>query len=283
MSRTPSSIELNVFKGKTPEICGVKCFVKDSEKGEVFHFHRHDFLELEYIDSGSVKHTVCDTEIELSSGGFILLDTDDFHKVEVTEGGRIFTVSMLPRLISPMLQRLLSKFTLPTVGIVPEEKRGEMSHSLKRIRHLLFNEEVAQEEKVMSYILIILSTALEYSNPILKKKESGAYKHVTKATDYIQSHYSEDISLDDIARAVYVSANHLSKLFSEANGISVSQYLTEFRLEMARYAIISSDKSISDIAMECGFGSFSSFSRSWKRYYGISPREYKKTLSAEDR
>lgn len=281
MIKTSSEIELHVFKGKTPEKCGAKCFLKDVFKNELHRFHRHNYIEFEYLEYGAAEHDVCGTESTLTTGDFYAIGTEDFHKIEFTEPGSIFTLSLYPRLLPAAIQKLLSQFDFPVMGNIPKSKRREMSLWHRRIRCMLFHDEPCENEKIMGYLLLILSTALEYSKPITKKKERGKYKHIAAAIEYIEQHYNEDISLDDVAKALYLSPNHLSKLFSEANGISISEYLTEYRLEMAKHAINTTKKSITDIAMECGFGSFSSFSRSWKRYFGINPRDYKKLLQRE--
>lgn len=278
MIKSPSAIELNVFQGKTPEKCGAKSFVKTVNKGDLFCFHRHNFIELEYVESGGLKHEVCGEKSTVGEGEFYALGTEHFHKVEFTETSSICALTLFPRLLPASLQKLVSKFSFPIAGKLPYYKRHDISIWFRRIRCLLFHDEPGGEEKVNGYLLLILSTFLEHSYPIIKKKASGRYKHITEATEYIQEHYKEDISLDDIARAVYLSPNHLSKIFTEANGMSISQYLIEYRLEMARYYLSSTDKSITEIALECGFGSFSSFSRSWKRYFGLNPREFKKNF-----
>ena len=252
MIKGPSGIEFHFFKGKTPEKCGAKCFIKSIEKGTVYYFHRHNFIEFEYVESGKLINGICGSESVVGPGDFYAVGLENFHKVEIAEDSSIFSLSLFPKLLPSSIQKLLSKFSFPVAGNIPEGKRREIMLWLRRIRHMLFHDEPACEEKIKGYLFLYLSTALEYSRPIENKKERGKYKHILGATEYIQNHYQEDISLSDVAKALYLSPNHLSKIFTEVNGMSISQYLTEFRLEIARAELMTTKKSITDVAMDCG-------------------------------
>ncbi len=100
---------------------------------------------------------------------------------------------------------------------------------------------------------------------------------IDRAVEFMQSHLGDKLSLDIIAKEVYLSPSHLSSLFKEAVGKTVMGYLTEVRLQSARKLLLLKEYSISEIAFLCGFSSPSHLSQSFKRGYGLSPREVLKS------
>lgn len=95
------------------------------------------------------------------------------------------------------------------------------------------------------------------------------------AKSFIQSHFSEDLSLEQIAREVYLSPNYFSSLFTQASGVTVFEYLQQVRLEEAMRLLRESEHSILGIARRVGIHSASYFSRLFKRHTGLSARDYR--------
>jgi YesN/AraC family two-component response regulator len=106
---------------------------------------------------------------------------------------------------------------------------------------------------------------------------SGLYK----ALKYIANNYEREVTLSELAANVYVSASHLSYLFKHHLRKSFKQILSELRIERAKQRISESPYArITDIFQEVGFGDLSHFEKIFKRYTGVTPREYKKKIQA---
>ncbi len=110
----------------------------------------------------------------------------------------------------------------------------------------------------------------ENINGITEKNYS---KSINKALDYINKNYKEHISLSDIASYVYLSHEYFSRLFKEEVGMNFTTYLTNFRMKKAEYLLKNTDMKISQISMEIGYSNASYFSKSYKKFKGISPEE----------
>ena len=82
-----------------------------------------------------------------------------------------------------------------------------------------------------------------------------------------------------IARQFYISREHLSRSFKSYTGESISHYITELRMQEFRYGLVSG-KSVLSACMESGFSDYSSFVKSFRRLYGISPVEYREQLKS---
>jgi AraC family transcriptional regulator len=92
---------------------------------------------------------------------------------------------------------------------------------------------------------------------------------------YIQSHLPEDLSLEQIADQADLSPFHFHRLFHDTVGETLKQYTQRLRLERAAYLLKIQDASILDIALNTGFQHHETFSRAFKRWFGVSPRQYR--------
>ena len=92
---------------------------------------------------------------------------------------------------------------------------------------------------------------------------------------FVRAHYAEPITLLRLADAVHLSPSYLSAVFSAQVGCAFVPYLTRLRIEKAQQRLIATDDSVTEIALDCGFGSFSSFSRAFRRFTGRSAGEFR--------
>lgn len=95
---------------------------------------------------------------------------------------------------------------------------------------------------------------------------------------YIQSHLTDDLSLEQVAGQADLSPFHFHRLFHNAVGETLKQYTQRLRLEQAAYHLKIQDASILDIALNAGFKSHETFSRAFKRWFGVSPKQYRQSF-----
>ena len=99
---------------------------------------------------------------------------------------------------------------------------------------------------------------------------------VSEIRQYLSSHYAEKISLDLIARNMYLSSAYISKIFKEETGEAPINYLIKMRLERARIQLESDNgQSIKAISNSVGYDDVYYFSKLFKKYYGMSPVHYR--------
>ncbi|MBA3869414.1 MAG: AraC family transcriptional regulator [Anaerolineae bacterium] len=102
-----------------------------------------------------------------------------------------------------------------------------------------------------------------------------AHNALRHAQDYLRSHYADDISLQQLARLVYLSPFHLSRLFREQLGLPPHTYLNQIRVNRAK-TLLNSGLSLAEVAPAVGFADQSHFSKAFKRVVGVSPGQYRK-------
>lgn len=93
---------------------------------------------------------------------------------------------------------------------------------------------------------------------------------------YLEHHYSENITLNDIANYVHLSSSYFSRVFSEEIGVPYSQYLMELRVEKAKQFLLSSTMRIHAVAKQVGYSDIKYFNRVFKRLTGVSPGDFRK-------
>ena len=98
---------------------------------------------------------------------------------------------------------------------------------------------------------------------------------VTAVSNYIQHHLSEPITTEQIAASLYISRTHLSAHFHKETGITLSDYILKEKTEEAKRLLRYTDKSLAAISAYLGFSSQSHFSRTFRKYAGITPGEYR--------
>ena len=103
------------------------------------------------------------------------------------------------------------------------------------------------------------------------------YKRIVQAKLFIDTHFSENIDLDNISDEAYFSKFHFIRLFKTIYGKTPHQYLTTVRIENAK-ELLQNEISVSDVCFAVGFDSISSFTALFKRYTKLSPSEYSRQL-----
>ena len=110
---------------------------------------------------------------------------------------------------------------------------------------------------------------------VVIKKEEQSVSVISKAKNYIDSHYMKDISLDDVSREVNISPYYFSKIFKDETGENFIEYVTNIRMEKAKELLTQSDCSMKEICGMVGYSDPNYFSRSFKKNTGYTPTEYK--------
>jgi AraC family transcriptional regulator len=100
---------------------------------------------------------------------------------------------------------------------------------------------------------------------------------INRVTEYVYKHLHKSPSLEELAQIACLSSFHFHRIFRAITGETLNFHKNRLRLEKAAKLIKYSSQNITEVAFECGFSSSSTFARSFKNYFGISAKEYKKT------
>ena len=127
------------------------------------------------------------------------------------------------------------------------------------------------EPLLLSYIWKLLFSFQQMNSPA-DRGGRKAEEYVERACQLISNHYS-DTNVQRLAQELHLNRSYLSRIFKEITGISIQSYLTNTRLQAAR-SLILQDYTVSQASAMVGYSDIASFSRAFKNYYKVSPKQY---------
>lgn len=248
--------------------------------------HAHDYYQLIYCQRGKGKIQIGEREFSVTPGRAYLVLPMAMHSISPEEGMRITEVKF--EIYSDELSKAIGELPeeididehvslrLSLKEIVREGLSGALfSHESTNAALTLFLIRLLREHNVKADDMGIQSYYFNRS-PGKESEPSGtADTDFLKVLDYIEKHLSEEITLDDLSRIAHFEKTYLITRFKEIWGLSPMKYVNTMRIERAKVLLRQSEKSITEIAYETGFGSIHYFSRYFKESVGITPNEYR--------
>ena len=188
------------------------------------------------------------------------LFTKDNIRMVYSHTDRIIVIGMKPVKLPLKLEGAVANDVLLLVAACDEISRTPSldTDTMEKISHLL------------SCILLIMKDRVRQTE----------YSPLTlKIMQYLQSNFSERITLDDIGRLTFFSPNYCENVFKRETGRSVIDYLLQIRMEAAKRLLSEGSLSLGAVAETVGFDDYNYFSRVFKKRTGYTPTEYKKLIS----
>ena len=116
----------------------------------------------------------------------------------------------------------------------------------------------------------------EYIEECRVRRENDAVRPVRKAKQYIQNHYSEPITLEEVSEVVGLSSAYFSVLFKKTEGEGFAKYLINVRMEQAKILLRESNISVADICRRVGYNDLKHFTHTFEKAVGVKPATYRK-------
>ncbi len=265
-------------------------------KEEETNYHCHDYIELVIILKGKGHFLINGKEYPASEGNIILLNPGTYHKsIPDEESSTAFTECYLaftdvefincPKNFFPLFHgyKLITK--------LPEAWKKEIFHLCNSIAEESKSAETGRYFILKAYLIQILCLLARFQkqeredaqkkemNPRYEFKSFNKKYVIQQITKYMEEHYQEKISLDQIAANMYLSSFYISKLFKSETGDTPINYLISLRMQKAKELLdLDPEKSIQSVAAAVGYEDAYHFSKLFKKYYGISPLYYKSRL-----
>ncbi len=149
-----------------------------------------------------------------------------------------------------------------------EDCFGEQFYPYDEIRKL------DSAESTFAWLKELFRKSLEYTG---KHRHTRSSQIAKAAKAYMEQHYSDSgLYLEQIAGHVFINASYLRAVFKKEIGVTVSDYLTQYRMQKARELLSGNTVRLADIAERVGYNDPGYFSKSFKKFYGYSPSEYEK-------
>lgn len=254
--------------------------------------HSHKRIEVMYAVSGSFLTEIRCREkwktVRIRWGEMIVIDSETPHSLLIPEDGeaRILNLEMevnhnnassfsMRRLcaVSRGLERMLEDAQL-YLKITDNHDVHKIIHSIHQELRMSGEGQNAESEYMLNLLLAQFWLAL--GRCYEDRHQSGAlYYYVKRALEYIDAHFSGDISVEEIAGYAGVHYSYLQRIFKQNIGLSVMNYVNKVRVERACSLLLNSELPIERIALESGFNSRQNFAYTFKRITGMTPRKYR--------
>lgn len=253
-------------------------------------YHTHYHYEIYYFHEGHVSYLINDRIYKLAPGDLILMHGMTLHKA-MLEQNDVYKRTIIhfdPEYVSKHIQpsytdNLLLPFTeLKNVHLsLKDAAREECESMLNKLEQLMLMKDdnaYAYQKSHVVLLELLLFINEQCQQPMQNQHHSTTTqeRHTQDIITFIEQHFSEEITLDQLQNHLHLNKYYLSKTFKEVTGTTIFQYLLERRIYAAKLLLVDSQASITEICMEVGFKHLAHFSRSFKQATGMTAEQYRR-------
>ncbi|MDA3730847.1 AraC family transcriptional regulator [Niameybacter massiliensis] len=255
--------------------------------GEIdkLYFHAHNGFEISMVLSGEGYYFAEGRAIKVEAGSVIVFNSLMPHawlanpdnppvQKTFTFYHRLFLESELAKEQSMLIKEYLQ---LLTVLDLHGEQAKESFNILEMMYEEFVNKKPGYHESIKNLLLVFfiynMRSGMRKHN-VIQVRRNGADVQLDNAVQYIKNHFHRNITLEDVAKQVYMHPNYFSASFKKKYGTSFVDYVNALKIAMAIELMESTDMPIQQVASESGFSSLSNFYRVFKGRYDISPAKY---------
>lgn len=262
-------------------------FIKNKEKYNMKTQHYHNAYEV-YLQVYGERYFFLDDVCHiLKPGDLYILKPYVIHYTESREFDYyeryVMNISLdsLSFLLSENEQRLLSEKLDSCIIRLNPEQMNSVLREFERIHTLSEKNGFLAEKQLYTSAFMLLMHVKELAEITESVTSQNVQSEIVSAIHYINKHYHEQISLEQISDMVHLSKYHFCRLFHNATGATFLDYIYNVRLSKVHKMLVETNLPINDIALRCGFTSTAHLTRIFKQVYNISPREFRKTIACQ--
>mgnify|MGYP000070182426 CR=1 FL=1 len=246
--------------------------------------HWHDEFEIIYLEKGLASFAIDGQEYRLLPHQFLFVNCGSIHSGKAIDSPEAYAIVFnLNMLCSEEPDICKTKYLKPI-----ETRRLLVPNFIEDtfLKELIFNLIKIWKEKAYSYELYVKSSLFMIFYHLFNKRYivdskydrefNSKLEKIKAALDYINSNYSNLLSIDELSKITNLSKYYFCRLFKEITHLTPIDYINKFRVEKAIELIKNTNLSISEIAFEVGFNNVSYFIKIFKEYVCVTPLQYKK-------
>lgn len=261
----------------------------DFENGYIC-WHWHEEVQLTMIIEGAFTCQVETNEIHLAEGDIVFINSGLMHQIRPCKlaQGKLYSFIWRGELIGGSRgSDIYQECVVPVInGNLPCIKwdskspgYSKIAASLHEIVRLYMQKEPAYQLKIsvlLSDLWLGIFDQVPGENAVVSASLERDKRRVKAAIQYMQENYQEQLRLDDIADAAYVSRSELCRSFQRTINMTPMEFLMQYRVRQSTVLLKNRDLRVLDIAEMTGFCSPSHFGSYFHKYMGCTPREYRR-------
>jgi len=250
---------------------------KHSQKSHLLHFH--DCIEISILEKGTGIQVINGTEYLMPKYSFSIMNYSDCHAFyDLSNDNIIYNLMIWPNLLSISNLTKLEKIKTNKICFLTEMIGKSVISILDTLFYFSKSNHFYPVEFIKPFCNSLIDIFFYNYSPKLKQKPANESK-LQNALEYINLHFKEDISLNDIANYTKYNPTHLSERFHKKLGVTLKYYISSLRINYAKQLLLSTTNSIIYICFDCGFSSVASFNRNFLNIVKMTPSSYKKSIS----
>lgn len=251
-------------------------------KVEAYHFqgimqefpnHFHEYYVIGFIEEGQRFLSCRNKEYTIEPGDLLLFNPRDNHTCEQIDGKTLDyrCINIQPEIMSKALFEITGKEHLPyfTPQVV---FHSELVSVLSEL-HQMIMEEKRDFRKEEIFFFLLEQLIAEYTERSAASGKTAQSMEARAICEFLENHYMENIALDDLCKLTGLSKYYLLRSFTKQKGISPYSYLETIRIDKAKKLLEQGVLPI-DVALQTGFTDQSHFSNFFKKFIGLTPKQY---------
>ena len=251
--------------------------------------HFHNCYEMYYLLEGSIWYLIENNIYSIESGKIAWIPPNILHKTKpnASESYKKIMFTISPKYLKKIIGEdtgLNDFFSKTRVITMTEQDKADIEAILVKLIDICAEDAPSNELLIKSYLGVLiftLSKSSTASKNSLFDEDKDVPESIRGIVRYLNEHYSEDITLETLSNTFYLHQNYICNLITKTLGVSFRKYLNKIRIANSMDLLQATDKSISDIASDCGFSSSTNYCREFKLYFNISPSRYRKSYQAK--
>ncbi|MDD2498854.1 MAG: AraC family transcriptional regulator [Desulfitobacteriaceae bacterium] len=262
---------------------------KFHEPGMIFTSHWHEHFQFIYCTKGEAQIYCSCNPINLSAQEAIFINANEMHYGESINGDISYYVVMVHQsfVLSNGIDSCQTKYISPLLlnQILFANKisnDAELTNYIKMIIQEYNEQKTGYELAVKAYlyqaiVLMLRNHAVRSFTPRELDLQMENMKRFQSVFTYIEDEYSKHIDINELARIGNVSTGHFCRIFKKLTGKSAIDYINQLRVEKAAM-LLKQGQSINETAFATGFNNTNYFSRVFKKYKNVAPKEFRKLI-----
>lgn len=261
---------------------------KITEDGDHNIFHTHDFYEIFYILEGSIEHEINGTRTRLYAGDIVFTNPSDVHSFFREPGNRCKHRDIIIRpqffqtvchFIDENFQYAYDKNLLPKVVRLSKEK-------LESYENRIINVILTSSTNATFHLASAKTLCVSLLNNLIEGEKKQVDNHYPMwFRELLARFHMNDFlreGLDEILSPFHFSHSYMCRVFHKYLNCTMTDYLNEVRLQQATFLLQYTDETILSICHDVGFSSISYFNKLFRKKYGMSPNEFRKTKHTKE-
>ena len=253
---------------------------KDKLDEPWYAMHFHDSIEIAILAKGTCNQIINGTEYFMPTYTYMIMWRQDYHKFyDFSPDNLLYNLMISPSLLPEGILQKLEATPSDKICTLPKEVGKTVISIMDTLAQSQnFNQSyMPQLATSLCQNLIEIFFCHYKTHPTSKIVSNESI--IQNALIYINSHYSEPLSLNDIAQYANCNATHLSESFHKKMNMTIKQYITILRIKKAKKLLVTTNTPVSTICYESGFSSLASFNRNFLELENLSPSAYRKALT----